>query len=103
MYSALPIALVEERALLAVARPTNEPAIRRVAEKLGRDVDIAVAARSDLLRAIERAHGHHVEPLPAPLPAPVPEPELDPEPDPLPVVRETPRQRVLAVVSAGAC
>ena len=31
MYSALPIALLEGRALVAVARPTNEPAIRRVA------------------------------------------------------------------------
>ncbi len=77
MYSALPIALLEGRALVAVARPTNEPAIRRVAEKLGREVDIAVAARGDLLRAIERANGHEVEPLPAP---PEPEPTLEPEP-----------------------
>ena len=84
MYSALPVALVDGRALLAVARPTNEPAIRRVAEKLGREVDLAVAARSDLLRAIERAHGHAVEPLPAPVPPPVPHPELDPEPEPEP-------------------
>jgi hypothetical protein len=78
MYSALPIGLVEGRALLAVARPTNEPAIRRVAEKLGRDVDIAVAARSDLLRAIERINGRVVEPDPEPTSmagpeAPVPE------------------------------
>jgi hypothetical protein len=76
MYSALPIALIEGRALLAVARPTNEPAIRRVAEKLGREVDIAVAARTDLLRAIERANGHAVEPLPPPT--------QEPEPPPLP-------------------
>src|SRR5262245_5144820 len=82
MYSALPVALVDGRALLAVARPTNEPAIRRVAEKLGREVDVAVAARGDLLRAIERAHGHAVEPLPAPLPEP--ESELLPEPEPPP-------------------
>ena len=81
MYSALPIALLEGRALVAVARPTNEPAIRRVAEKLGREVDIAVAARGDLLRAIERAYGHEVEPLPAP---PEPEPILEPEPAPEP-------------------
>jgi Type II secretion system (T2SS), protein E, N-terminal domain len=80
MYSALPIALVDGRALLAVARPTNEPAIRRVAERLGREVDIAVAARGDLLRAIERAHGHAVQPLPAPLPPPVPVVEPAPEP-----------------------
>src|SRR5919108_6119224 len=80
MYSALPIALVEDRALLAVARPTNEPAIRRVAEKIGRDIDIAVAARTDLLRAIERANGHVVEPLPAPAPEPLPLPDLQPEP-----------------------
>jgi hypothetical protein len=73
MYSALPIALVDGRALLAVARPTNEPAIRRVAEKLGRDVDIAVAARSDLLRAIERVNGRLVEPEPEPTPRAVPE------------------------------
>jgi hypothetical protein len=73
MYSALPIALVEGRALLAVARPTNEPAIRRVAEKLGRDVDIAVAARSDLLRAIERVNGRLVEPEPEPTRRAVPE------------------------------
>jgi hypothetical protein len=83
MYSALPIALVNGRALLAVARPTNEPAIRRVAEKLGREVDLAVAARGDLLRAIERANGHPVEPLPEPEPPP-PTPEAEPEP--LPVV-----------------
>ena len=84
MYSALPIALIEGRALLAVARPTNEPAIRRVAEKIGRDADIAVAARSDLLRAIERANGHDVDPLPAPVPEPVPQPDLEPEPPPAP-------------------
>ncbi len=36
--------------------PTNETAIRRVAEKLGREVDVAVAARGDLLRAIERGY-----------------------------------------------
>jgi hypothetical protein len=84
MYSALPVALVEGRALLAVARPTNEPAIRRVAEKLGREVDVAVAARGDLLRAIERAHGHAVEPLPAPLPEPEPVPEPEPLPEPEP-------------------
>ena len=94
MYSALPIALIEGRALLAVARPTNEPAIRRVAEKIGRDVDIAVAARGDLLRAIERANRHVVEPPPGPVPDPQPlraavaepsaPPELDSgtEPDP---------------------
>jgi hypothetical protein len=86
MYSALPIALVEGRALLAVARPTNEPAIRRVAEKIGRDVDLAVAARSDLLRAIERANGHIVEPLPALVPEPLPLPELEPEPAPVAIV-----------------
>ena len=85
MYSALPIALVEGRALLAVARPTNEPAIRRVADKIGRDVELAVAARSDLLRAIERANGHVVEPLAAPVPEPLPLPELAPEPGPAPV------------------
>jgi Type II secretion system (T2SS), protein E, N-terminal domain len=85
MYSALPVALVEGRALLAVARPTNEPAIRRVAEKIGREVDLAVAARTDLLRAIERARGHAVEPLPAPVPAPAPLPE------PEPVAAEQPR------------
>ncbi len=82
MYSALPVALVDGRALLAVARPTNEPAIRRVAEKLGREVDLAVAARGDLLRAIERAHGHAVEPLPATVPER--EPDLIPEPEPVP-------------------
>jgi hypothetical protein len=86
MYSALPIALVDGRALLAVARPTNEPAIRRVAEKLGREVDLAVAARGDLLRAIERANGHPVEPLPEP----EPEPDPEPEPEPLPVVPPAP-------------
>jgi hypothetical protein len=94
MYSALPVALVEGRALLAVARPTNEPAIRRVAEKLGREVDVAVAARGDLLRAIERAHGHAVEPLPVRFPEP--EPELVPEPEPLPEpepVAETPKPK----------
>jgi hypothetical protein len=79
MYSALPIALVEGRALLAVARPTNEPAIRRVAEKIGRDVTIAVAARSDLLTAIERVNGQPVEPLAEP------DAEAEPEPDPAPV------------------
>src|SRR5829696_1291758 len=79
MYSALPIALVDGRALLAVARPTNEPAIRRVAEKLGRDVDIAVAARRDLLRAIERVNGRPVEPEPEPQPGPVPTPAAVPE------------------------
>ena len=96
MYSALPVALVEGRALLAVARPTNEPAIRRVAEKLGREVDVAVAARGDLLRAIERAHGHVVEAAPPrpsePEPArepllaspPEPEPEAVPEPQATP-------------------
>jgi hypothetical protein len=89
MYSALPIAILEGRALLAVARPTNEPAIRRVAEKIGREVDIAVAARSDLLRAIERANGHVVEPLPAPVPEPLPLPE--PEPEPAPVAVEAPK------------
>jgi hypothetical protein len=83
MYSALPIALVEGRALLAVARPTNEPAIRRVAEKLGRDVDIAVAARSDLFRAIERANGH--------VPAPLPPTKPDAGRGPLPVVVEAPK------------
>jgi hypothetical protein len=94
MYSALPVALVEGRALLAVARPTNEPAIRRVAEKIGRDVDLAVAARSDLLRAIERANGHVVEPLPAPVPEPLPLPELEPEPAPVAVeVRPKPAPR----------
>jgi outer membrane biosynthesis protein TonB len=105
MYSALPIAVVEGRALVAVARPTNEPAIRRVAEKLGRDVDIAVAARSDLLRAIQRANGHAVEPLPPPppepqveaQPEPPPEPEPQLEPEPLPrrpaaAERRTPRR-----------
>jgi Type II secretion system (T2SS), protein E, N-terminal domain len=80
MYSALPIALVQGRALLAVARPTNEPAIRRVAEKLGCDVDIAVAARTDLLRAVERVHKHVEDPPAAPLPAPAPRPEPAPEP-----------------------
>jgi MshEN domain len=94
MYSALPVALVEGRALLAVARPTNEPAIRRVAEKIGRDVDLAVAARSDLLRAIERANGHVVEALPAPVPEPLPPPELEPEPAPVAVeVRPKPAPR----------
>jgi Type II secretion system (T2SS), protein E, N-terminal domain len=78
MYSALPIALLEGRAVLAVARPTNEPAIRRVAERIGREVDLAVAARSDLLRAIERANGHVVEPLPVPMPEPLPVPEPEP-------------------------
>jgi Type II secretion system (T2SS), protein E, N-terminal domain len=94
MYSALPVALVEGRALLAVARPTNEPAIRRVAEKLGREVDVAVAARGDLLRAIERAHGHAVEPLPPPVEEPdtelLPQPEPLPEPEP---VAKTPAPR----------
>jgi hypothetical protein len=89
MYSALPIALVDGRALLAVARPTNEPAIRRVAEKLGREVDIAVAARGDLLRAIERANGHPVEPLATP-PPPLPEPAPEADPEPLPVVAQAP-------------
>jgi hypothetical protein len=94
MYSALPVALVEGRALLAVARPTNEPAIRRVAEKLGREVDVAVAARGDLLRAIERAHGHAVEPLPAPHPEPELVPEPEPAPEPVPVAeRPTPKPR----------
>jgi hypothetical protein len=109
MYSALPVALVEGRALLAVARPTNEPAIRRVAEKLGREVDVAVAARGDLLRAIERAHGEAVEPLPAPLPDPAPEVVPEPEPAPAPVAT-TPRpkgarrrlRRRLLVVAAFA-
>jgi Type II secretion system (T2SS), protein E, N-terminal domain len=91
MYSALPIALVDDRALLAVARPTNEPAIRRVAEKLGRDVDIAVAARSDLLRAIERANGHPLEPLPEP----PTQPELEPEPEPEPAPARPTRPRRL--------
>jgi MshEN domain len=90
MYSALPVALVEGRALLAVARPTNEPAIRRVAEKLGREVDVAVAARGDLLRAIGRAHGHAVEPLPAPLPEPEPVPESEPVSDPEPLSEPEP-------------
>jgi Type II secretion system (T2SS), protein E, N-terminal domain len=93
MYSALPIALVEGRALLAVARPTNEPAIRRVAEKIGRDVDIAVAARGDLLRAIERANGHLVEPLPAPVLDPLLLPELAP-PKPEPAHAPTPAAEV---------
>ena len=86
MYSALPVAIAEGRALLAVARPTNEPAIRLVAQKLGREVDVAVAARGDLLRAIERVHGPVVEPLPAPLQEPEHEviPEADPTPDPAP-------------------
>jgi MshEN domain len=95
MYSALPIALVNGRALLAVARPTNEPAIRRVAEKIGREVDLAVAARNDLLRAIERANGHVVESLPAPVPEPLPLPELQPEPEPAPVAVEAPRPKPL--------
>jgi hypothetical protein len=69
MYSALPVALVEGRALLAVARPTNEP-------------------------AIERANGHVVEPLPAPVPEPLPLPELEPEPAPVAVeVRPKPAPR----------
>jgi outer membrane biosynthesis protein TonB len=89
MYSALPIALVDGRALVAVARPTNEPAIRRVAEKLGRDVDIAVAARRDLLRAIQRANGHPVEPLPPP-PLPEPEPEAQPQAEPEPIAEPEP-------------
>ena len=50
MYSALPVAVVEGRALLAVARPTNEPAIRRVAERLGREIDVAVARHEDVRR-----------------------------------------------------
>jgi hypothetical protein len=83
MYSALPIALIEGRALLAVARPTNEPAIRRVAEKLGRDVDIAVAARSDLLCAIDRVNGG-VEPDPEPTPTAVPEAPVPEAPAKLP-------------------
>jgi MshEN domain len=91
MYSTLPIALVEGRALLAVARPTNEPAIRRVAEKLGCDVDIAVAARTDLLRAVERVHGHVDETPAAPLPAPAPRPELEPEQEPLAAAVEAPK------------
>jgi len=111
MYSALPIALVEGRALLAVARPTNEPAIRRVAEKIGRDVELAVAARSDLLRAIERANGHVVEPLAAPVPEPLPLPELAPEPEPAPVavaveapkpVARRPRRRRRRLLIAAA-
>jgi len=109
MYAALPVALVEGRALLAVARPTNEPAIRRVAEKLGREIDVAVAARGDLLRAIERAHGDAVERLPAPLPDQ--EPDVAPEPEPLTAtVVETPKpkrakrrlRRRLLVVAAFA-
>jgi MshEN domain len=91
MYSTLPIALVEGRALLAVARPTNEPAIRRVAEKLGCDVDIAVAARTDLLRAVERVHGHVDEPPAAPLREPTPQPELEPEQEPLAAAVEAPK------------
>jgi MshEN domain len=91
MYSTLPIALVEGRALLAVARPTNEPAIRRVAEKLGCDVDIAVAARTDLLRAVERVHGRVDETPAAPLPAPAPRPELEPEQEPLAAAVEAPK------------
>jgi MshEN domain len=91
MYSTLPIALVEGRALLAVARPTNEPAIRRVAEKLGCDVDIAVAARTDLLRAVERVHWHVDDTPAAPLPAPAPRPELEPEQEPLAAAVEAPK------------
>ena len=92
MYSALPVALVEGRAMLAVARPTNEPAIRRVAEKLGREVDLAVAARGDLLRAIARAHENAVEPLPAPPPVPARGVVPEPEPAPVPTVA-TPKPR----------
>jgi len=97
MYSALPIALVEGRALLAVARPTNEPAIRRVAEKLGQDVDIAVAARTDLLRAIERVNGHLVEPVVKAEPEPAVNPAREPEPaaEPAPVATPTKRPRRL--------
>jgi MshEN domain len=98
MYSALPVALVEGRALLAVARPTNEPAIRRVAEKLGLEVDLAVAARGDLLRAIERVHGHAVEPPPAPIPEP--EPELPPEPEALPEPVPQPEPEATPVAQA---
>jgi hypothetical protein len=104
MYSALPVALEEGRVLLAVARPTNEPAIRRVAEKLGRPVDLAVAARSDLLRAIERAHGHAVEPLPAPVPPTPPDLEQEEPPPvvapPTPVERR-PRRRPRLLVAAA--
>ena len=101
MYSALPIALVDDRALLAVARPTNEPAIRLVAEKVGRDVDIAVAARSDLLRAIERANGHAVEPVAAPAPEPPPLPEPAPVPALKPTARRPRRlRRRLLIVAA---
>jgi len=100
MYSALPIALVEDRALLAVARPTNEPAIRVVAEKLGRDVDIAVAARRDLLRAIERANGHAVEPVAAPAPGPPPLPEPAPVAALKPTARRPRRLRRRLVIAA---
>src|SRR5215216_2452101 len=102
MYSALPIALVEDRAFLAVARPTNEPAIRRVAEKLGRDVDIAVAARRDLLRAIERAHGQAVEPVVAPVPEPSPAPEPPaPVAAPKPTARRPRRLRRRLLIAAA--
>jgi hypothetical protein len=91
MYSALPVAVVDGRVLLAVARPTNEPAIRRVAEKLGVELELAVAARSDLLKAIQRAYR-----------APVAIPE--PEPKPQPATRQKPRRfrRRLLVAAALA-
>jgi Type II secretion system (T2SS), protein E, N-terminal domain len=71
---AVPVGFVEEKLLVAIADPTDSPAIEEVAAATGREVRPAVASGPALDALIESL------PLPAPLKPRAPEPAPPPEP-----------------------